>query len=147
MKLENKKAFHDYHVLEKMEAGLVLLGPEVKSLRSGDASIKESYARIDNGEIFLHGFRISPYPNSLEKPDPLRRKKLLLHKNEIEHLRRKVEEKGLTIVPILVYFNKGLAKAEIALVKGKNLYDKRNALKKKELDREVQRGIKNRGAK
>jgi len=147
VKLDNKKAYHDFHILEKMEAGLVLFGPEVKSLRDGNASIKESYARVENGEVHLHGFRISPYPNSLEQPEPLRKKKLLLHRNEIERLRRKAEEKGLTIVPLSVYFNKGLAKVEIALAKGKNLYDKRVALKKKETDREIQRGIKDKGAK
>ncbi|RKY31425.1 MAG: SsrA-binding protein [Candidatus Omnitrophota bacterium] len=143
MRIENKKAFHDYEILERIEAGIVLKGAEVKSLREGKASLKDSYGKIENGEIFLHNFYIAPYPASFEKIDPLRKKKLLLHKNQIIRLGRKVEEKGLTIVPLSVYFNsKGLAKVEIALAKGKKLYDKRKEIKKREVEREIQRRLK-----
>ena len=143
MRIENKKASHDYEILEKVEAGIVLKGAEVKSLRDGRASLKDSYGKVENGEIFLYNFYIAPYPASFEKIDPLRKKKLLLKKNQIIRLGRKVEEKGLTIVPLSVYFNsKGLAKVEIGLAKGKKLYDKRKEIKKREIEREIQRRLK-----
>ena len=145
MRIENKKALHDYEILEKVEAGIVLKGAEVKSLRDGRASLKDSYGKVENGEIFLYNFYIAPYPSSFEKIEPLRKKKLLLKKNQIIRLGRKVEEKGLTIIPLSVYFNsKGLAKVEIGLAKGKKLYDKRKEIKKREIEREIQRRLKER---
>lgn len=144
MKIENKKAFHDYEILERLEAGIVLKGSEVKSLREGRANLKDSYGKVENGEIFLHHFYISEYPNSFKKHNPFRKKKLLLKKQEIRRLERKTEEKGLTIVPLSVYFNeKGLAKVEIALAKGKKLFDKRRALKEREVKRQIEKKLKN----
>jgi len=143
MRIENKKAYFDYEIIEKIEAGIVLYGPEVKSLREGKGSIKESFARIENGEVFLHNFYIAPYPAALEKPLPLRKKKLLLNSREIKKLARKGEEKGLTVVPLAVYFNrKGLAKVEIALAKGKKTYDKRQKIKERDLRRDMDRRVK-----
>ncbi|MCM8761729.1 MAG: SsrA-binding protein SmpB [Candidatus Omnitrophica bacterium] len=143
MRLENKKAYFNYDILEKLEAGIVLKGPEVKSLREGRGSIKESFARIENQEVFLHNFYIAPYPASFEKPDPLRKKKLLLDKREIKHLRRKLEEKGLTLIPLTVYFNKrGLVKVELALAKGKKLYDKREKIRERDVQRDIERRMK-----
>ncbi|MDD3726689.1 MAG: SsrA-binding protein SmpB [Candidatus Ratteibacteria bacterium] len=143
MRLENRKAYFNYEILDKIEAGLVLKGPEVKSLREGKGSIKESFGRIENGEAFLHNFYIAPYPASLEKIDPLRKKKLLLGRREIKRLNRKLEEKGLTLIPLAVYFNKsGLAKVEIALAKGKKLYDKRERIKERDIQRDIERRTK-----
>lgn len=145
MRIENRKAGFNYEFLEKIEAGLVLKGPEVKSLRDGKGSIAEAFGLVEEGEVFLHGFYIAPYPCSLEKPDPLRRKKLLLGKREIVWLGKKTNERGLTIVPLAVYFNRdGRAKVLIALAKGKKLYDKRLDIKKKETDREIHRRLKRR---
>ncbi len=143
MNIENKKAFFNYELLEKLEAGIVLKGPEVKSLRSGKGSIKESFAKIEKGEVYLFNFYIANYPNSLEKENPLRKKKLLLSRREIKRIRRKVEEKGLTIIPVSVYFDKkGLAKVQIAVAKGKKLYDKRRTIKERELKRTIDRRMK-----
>ncbi|MCS7180351.1 MAG: SsrA-binding protein [bacterium] len=148
MKIENKSAFYNYEVLERIEAGIVLKGSEVKSIREGKISFKDSYAKIENGEIFLYNFYVAPYPSSFEKINPKRKKKLLLNKNEIRRLERKVSEKHLTLVPLSVYFNnKGLAKIELALVKGKKLFDKRREIKEKEIERQIQRRLKNMGAK
>ncbi|MBN1444982.1 MAG: SsrA-binding protein SmpB [Candidatus Omnitrophica bacterium] len=143
MRIDNKKAHFDYEIIEKIEAGIVLQGPEVKSLREGKGSIKESFARIEDGEVFLYNFYVAPYPAALEKPLPLRKKKLLLNRREIKKLTRKGEEKGLTLVPLAVYFNKrGLAKVEIALAKGKKTYDKRQKIKDKDLKRDIDRKLK-----
>jgi len=143
VKIENRKARHDYEIIEKTEAGIVLKGPEVKSLREGRANLKDSYGKVINGEMFLFNFYISPYPNSLEKINPLRKKKLLLHKKQILKWGQKAEEKGLTIVPLSVYFNEnGIAKVEIALAKGRKIYDKRKAIKERELKREIERKMK-----
>lgn len=143
VKIENKKAYHDYEIIEKLEAGIQLKGSEVKSLREGRANLKDSYAKVINGEMFLFNFYIAPYPNSFEKIEPKRKKKLLLHKKQINKWAQKVEEKGLTIVPLSVYFNdRGLAKVELALVKGKKIYDKRKAIKERELKREIERKLK-----
>jgi len=143
MRIENRKAYFNYEILEKIEAGLVLRGPEVKSLREGKGSINEAFGRIENGEVFIHNFYIAPYPASFEKPDPLRKKKLLLGKREIKRLSRKLEEKGLTLIPLAVYFNKrGLAKVEIALAKGKKLYDKREKIKERDVQRDIERRMK-----
>ena len=130
----NKKAYHDYFVDEKIEAGLVLHGTEVKSLRMGKCSIKESFIRIENGEMFVYGMHISPYEKgNIFNKDPLRVKKLLLHKSEINKLTGKIKEKGFTIVPLQVYFKDGKAKMEIGLCRGKKLYDKRQDIAKKDM--------------
>jgi SsrA-binding protein len=139
----NKKAYHDYFIEEVYEAGLALLGPEVKSLRAGRVNLKESYCRVSNGEVFVTNMHINPYEfSSGESPDPLRMRKLLLHHHEIDRLVRKVDEKGLTLVPTKLYFKNGKAKLEIGVAKGKRLYDKRESLKRKEAGREIQRAVK-----
>jgi len=135
---QNKKARHDYFIDDVMEAGMVLLGAEVKSLRDGRANLVDSYARIKNGEVFLYKMHISPYPFAHHiQLDPIRPRKLLLNKREIKRLIGKTETKGYTLVPTKVYFARGRAKVEIALAKGKRKYDKRHALKEKEMKREV----------
>ena len=145
-KIENRKAYHDYEIIEKVESGIVLKGSEVKALREGRGNLKDSYAKVINGEMYLFNFYISPYPNSFEKINPLRKKKLLLHKKQIIKWKQKMEEKGLTIVPLSVYFNnEGFAKVELALVKGKKLYDKRKAIKERYIKREIERKIKEKG--
>ncbi|MBQ8247658.1 MAG: SsrA-binding protein SmpB [Lachnospiraceae bacterium] len=139
----NKKAYHDYFIEEKYEAGLVLHGTEVKSLRQGKCSIKESFIRIENGEMFIYGMHISPYEKgNIFNKDPLRAKKLLLHKREIMKLLGKIKEKGYTLVPLQVYFTSGRAKIEIGLAKGKKLYDKRDDIAKKDQRRESERDFK-----
>ena len=139
----NKKAYHDYFVDEKIEAGLVLHGTEVKSLRMGKCSIKESFIRIENGEMFVYGMHISPYEKgNIFNKDPLRVKKLLLHKSEINKLTGKIKEKGFTIVPLQVYFKDGKAKMEIGLCRGKKLYDKRQDIAKKDMKREAEKEFK-----
>jgi SsrA-binding protein len=141
----NKKAFHDYFIDEVFEAGLVLTGTEVKSLRLGKANLKESFCRIKGGEIFINNMHISPYEQgNRENPDPTRVRKLLLHQSEIAKLTRKVEEKGLTIVPTKIYFKENRAKLEIGVGKGKQLHDKRQTLKTKEASREMAKAIKER---
>ena len=139
----NKKAYHDYFVDEKIEAGLVLHGTEVKSLRMGKCSIKESFIRIENGEMFVYGMHISPYEKgNIFNKDPLRVKKMLLHKSEINKLTGKIKEKGFTIVPLQVYFKDGKAKMEIGLCRGKKLYDKRQDIAKKDMKREAEKEFK-----
>lgn len=139
----NKKAYHDYFIEEKYEAGIVLHGTEVKSMRMGKCSIKESFIRIENGEIFAYGMHISPYEKgNIFNKDPLRTKKLLLHKKEINKLMGKIAEKGYTLVPLQVYFKDGRAKVEIGLAKGKKLYDKRQDLAKKDQRREAEKELK-----
>ena len=139
----NKKAYHDYFVEEKIEAGLVLHGTEVKSLRMGKCSIKEAFIRIENGEMFSYGMHISPYEKgNIFNKDPLRVKKLLLHKTEINKLLGKIKEKGFTIVPLQVYFKEGKAKVEIGLCRGKKLYDKRQDIAKKDQKREAEKEFK-----
>jgi len=136
---QNKKARYDYFIDEVLEAGLVLLGPEVKSLREGRASLVDSYARVKKGEVFLHNMHITPYPYAHHlQLDPVRTRKLLLKKREIRRLIGKTEAKGYTLIPTKVYFTKGRAKIEIALAKGKRKYDKRRALKEKELKRDIE---------
>jgi len=137
---QNRKAQHDYHLQETLEAGLVLTGPEVKSLRLGRANLKDSYAQPKAGELFLHHLHISPYENSpLPEQNPTRTRKLLLHKHEIKRLIGKIQEKGLTLIPVKLYFKDGRGKVELALAKGKKLYDKREAIRKKDLKREADR--------
>ena len=139
----NKKAYHDFFIEEKYEAGLELHGTEVKSLRLGKCSIKEGYVRIENGEAYVYGMNISPYEKgNIFNKDPLRAKKLLLHKPEIRKLDGKLSEQGYTIVPLQVYFKDGRAKLEIGLAKGKKLYDKREAIAKKDQRRELEREFK-----
>ncbi len=142
----NKKAYHDYFIEETVEAGIMLTGPEVKSLRLGRANLKDSYARIKNGEVWLVNTHISPYAraDSFNQPDPERTRKLLLHKKEIQRLIGKTREKGFTLVPTKIYFKGGKAKVELGLAKGKTHYDKRATLKKKEADREIQKEFKSR---
>lgn len=139
----NKKAYHDYFIEEKYEAGLVLHGTEVKSLRMGKCSVKEAFIRIENGEVFIYGMHISPYEKgNIFNKDPLRVKKLLLHKQQIRKLIGNSSEKGYTIVPLQVYFRDGKAKIEIGLAKGKKLYDKRQDIAKKDQRREAERDFK-----
>ncbi|MBR3102728.1 MAG: SsrA-binding protein SmpB [Lachnospiraceae bacterium] len=139
----NKKAYHDYFILEKYEAGISLVGTEVKSLRAGKCSIKEAYVRIENGEVFVVGMNISPYEQgNIFNRDPLRVRKLLLHKSEINKLIGDTAEKGITIMPLQVYFKDGRAKIEIGLAKGKKNYDKRQDIAKKDARREVERDFK-----
>ena len=138
----NKKAYHDYFILDTYEAGIVLHGTEVKSLRMGKCSIKESFIRIENGEVFIYGMHISPYEKgNIFNKDPLR-VKLMLHKAEINKLIGKTKEKGMAIVPLKVYFKGSLVKVEIGLAKGKKLYDKRQDIAKKDQQREASRDFK-----
>ena len=139
----NKKAYHDYFILDTYEAGIALAGTEVKSLRMGKCSIKEAFIRIENGEIFIYGMHISPYEKgNIFNKDPLRVRKLLLHKSEINKLLGKIKEKGMAIVPLRVYFSGSLVKVEIGLAKGKKLYDKRDDIAKKDQKREAERDFK-----
>ena len=139
----NKKAYHDYFIEETYEAGSALHGTEVKSLRMGKCSIKESFVRIENEEVYIYGMHISPYEKgNIFNRDPLRVKKLLLHKSEIRKMKGKIAEKGYTLVPLKVYFNRSLVKVEIGLAKGKKLYDKRQDIAKKDQRREAERDFK-----
>lgn len=139
----NKKAYHDYFVEETYEAGIALHGTEVKSLRMGKCSIKESFIRIENEEVFIYGMHISPYEKgNIFNKDPLRIRKLLLHKSEIRKLKGKIAEKGYTLVPLKVYFHDSLVKVEVGLCKGKKLYDKRQDIAKKDQRREAERDFK-----
>ena len=139
----NKKAYHDYFVDETFEAGIVLVGTEVKSLRMGKCSIKESFIGIDNGELYIYGMNISPYEKgNIFNKDPLRVRKLLVHKAEINKLAGKIKEKGFTLVPLKVYFTRGRAKIEFGLCRGKKLYDKRETIAKKDFEREQRRDFK-----
>lgn len=139
----NKKAYHDYFIEEKIEAGIVLHGTEVKSLRLGKCSIKESFIRIEKGEVWIYGCHISPYEmGNIFNKEPLRPKKLLLHKSQIDKLFGQIKEKGYTLVPLQVYFSQGRAKIEIGLARGKKLYDKRADIAKKDMKREAERDFK-----
>ena len=140
---ENRKARHDYIIEESFETGIVLTGTEVKSMRGGRINLKDSYAQIENGELFLHGMHISPYEHgNIFNVDPLRPRKLLMHKREIMRLFGKVKTDGLTLVPLKVYFERDKVKVELALVRGKKLYDKREAAAEKSAKREMDRAIK-----
>lgn len=142
---QNKKAGHDYFVLEKYEAGIELFGTEVKSVRQGRVNLKDSWCSIEKGEIFACGMHISPYEQgNIFNRDPLRKKKLLMHKREIRRLYDKVRQEGLTIVPLSIYFLKGRAKLEIGLCKGKKNYDKRETAAKKDAKRDIERSMKER---
>lgn len=136
----NRQARRDYTILETTEAGIALKGTEVKSLRAGRANLKDSFARIDNGEVFVYNLHISPYEfGNRANVDPNRKRKLLLHKEQINRLGGQVSQKGLTLIPLKLYFKRGLAKVELALSKGKRQFDKREAIHKREVDREMRR--------
>ena len=138
----NRKARHEYEILETFEAGMALKGPEVKSLRDGRASFQDSYATVERGEVWLYSLHVSPYEQANRfNEDPLRVRKLLLNRHEIRRLVGKVEEKGLTLVPLEIYFLRGRAKVQLALARGKKLHDKREALKQRQLDREARRSV------
>jgi SsrA-binding protein len=140
---KNKRARHEYEILETQEAGMVLEGTEVKSLREGKANLKDAYAKIRGGEIFLVDAHISPYSHgNITNHDPERDRKLLLHRQEIKRLTGKVQERGLTLIPLQIYFKNGRAKVELGLAKGKRLYDKRAAIKKRDERRDLERQLK-----
>jgi SsrA-binding protein len=142
----NPKATHDYHILDTLESGIVLTGTEVKSLRNGKASIKEAYARVRNGEVFLEGMNITQYEQGNRyNHDPVRSRKLLLHRREIERLIGATEKEGLTLVPLELYFRQGRAKVALALARGKKQHDKREALKRRIAEREAARAVSVRG--
>ena len=141
----NKKAYHDFFIDETYECGIALHGTEVKSMRMGKCSIKEAFVRIEDGEVFVYGMHVSPYEKgNIFNKDPLRVKKLLLHKYEINKLLGKIKEKGYTLVPLQVYFKDGKVKVEIGLARGKKLYDKREAIAKKDQRREAEKEFKGR---
>src|SRR6202158_5911027 len=142
---ENRKAYHDYHLLETFEAGVVLLGTEVKAIREGRVNLRDSFARINDGELYLYNVNISPYSHrGYADHEPLRQRKLLLHRDEIRKLIGKTVEKGMTLVPVRMYFKKGRVKVAISLAKGKKEYDKRETIKRRETDRETRAAMKER---
>jgi len=142
---QNRKARHDYFILDEYEAGMVLLGTEVKSLRLGQANIKDSHTKVQGGELFLHNMHIAAYPFAAHgNHDPLRPRKLLMHKREIARLTGKIKEKGQSLIPLKVYFKDGKAKVSLALAKGKRKYDKREAIRKREEKRELDRARRER---
>jgi SsrA-binding protein len=144
--IENRKARHDYTIEETIEAGIVLVGSEIKSIRAGRANIREGYVRIENGEAWLLNAHISQWPQAGThfNHEPIRRRKLLLHQNEIDYLKGKVEQKGLTLVPLNVHFVRGRAKLEIAVARGKKLFDKRDVLAERDAEREMARALRER---
>jgi len=140
---ENRKAYHDYHLLETFEAGVALLGTEVKAIREGRVNLRDSFARVEDGEVFLYNVNISPYSHrGYADHEPLRRRKLLLHRDEIRKLIGKTVEKGMTLVPVRLYYKKGRVKVAVSLAKGKKEYDKRETIKRREADRETRAAIK-----
>ena len=140
---ENRKAFHDYHILDTWEAGVALLGTEVKAIREGRVNLRDSFARIENGQVWLYGVHISPYSHrGYAEHEPLRQRKLLMHRDEIRKLTGKTTEKGMTLVPLRMYFVKGRVKVGVGLARGKKEYDKRETIKKRETDRETRAAIK-----
>jgi SsrA-binding protein len=142
---ENRKAFHDFHLMETFEAGLVLMGTEVKAIREGRVNLRDSFARVEDGEVFLYNVNISPYSHrGYADHEPLRRRKLLLHRDEIRKLIGKTVEKGMTLVPVRLYFKNGRVKIAVSLAKGKKDYDKRETIKRREADRETRAAIKSR---
>lgn len=142
---DNRKARHDYHLFETFEAGIALLGTEVKAIREGRVNLKDSYGRVENGEVFLHNLHISPYSHrGYAAHEPLRRRKLLLHRGEIRKLIGKLVERGLTLVPVRMYFRNGLVKVAVSVAKGKKTHDKRETIRRREIDRETRAMLKNR---
>lgn len=143
MVTENRKARHDYHIEEEIEAGMVLLGTEVKAMRMGRANLKDSYGKFKNGELYIYQMHISAYPFAFfDNHEPLRQRKLLLKRSELKRLYGKMREKGFTLIPLRVYFRDGKAKITIALARGKRKYDKREAIKDREMKRELDRARK-----
>lgn len=144
--IDNRKARHEYEFLERFEAGIELKGTEVKSLRAGKASLAEAYARIEQGEVWLYSMHISPYDfGNINNHDEKRPRRLLLHKSEIARLYAAVREKGLTLVPVRLYFSQALVKVELALARGKKLYDKRTSMAERDSKRQIERALKERG--
>lgn len=142
---DNRKAFFDYHILETFEAGIALLGTEVKGIREGRANLRDSYARVEQGEVWLYNVHINPYSHrGYVDHDPKRRRRLLLHKHEIRKLIGKTVEKGLTLVPTKLYFKNGRVKVGLALAKGKQAHDKRETIRRREVDRETRAAVKER---
>ncbi len=142
---DNRKARHDYHLLDTFEAGIVLLGTEVKAIREGRVNLRDSYGRLENGEVFLHNVHISPYSHrGYADHEPLRRRKLLLHKGEIRKLIGKTVERGCTLVPVRMYFKNGRVKVAVSIAKGKKLHDKRETIRRREIDRETRAMVKGR---
>ena len=142
---DNRKAFHDFHIIETFEAGVALLGTEVKAIREGRVNLRDSFGRVDGGEVFVLNVHISPYSHrGYSEHEPLRRRKLLLHKDEIRKLIGKTAERGMTIVPLRMYFKNGRVKLAIGLAKGKKEYDRRETIKRRETDRETRAAIKER---
>ena len=142
----NRKAYHDYFILEEMEAGVVLCGTEVKSVRQGKVNLKDAWCNIQNGEIFVNGMHISPYEQgNIFNRDPMRVRKLLMHKREIMRLFGVTRQQGLTLIPLSIYFNKGKAKVKVGLCKGKKLYDKRSVQADKDAKRSIERAMKGAG--
>jgi SsrA-binding protein len=142
--ISNRRARHEYYILDSWETGIMLVGSEVKSIRDGRANLADAYARIEGGEVWLHGMHVSPYPFARQQHDPTRRRKLLLHRGEIDRLMGKLNESGLTLVPLKVYFKDGLAKVELGLARGKRQWDKRQALAERDAKREAERALKGR---
>ena len=141
----NRKARHEFDILETLEAGMELRGPEVKSIRAGHVSFQDAFARVDRGEVWLHSLHISPYEQANRaNSDPVRPRRLLLNRREIRHLAAKVDEKGLTIVPLEIYFSRGYAKVTLGVARGRKLHDKRESLKRREQEREAQRAVETR---
>ncbi len=142
----NRRARHDFEIIDKFEAGIALLGPEVKSLRNGKANLVDGYAFVRRGEVFLANVHIGPYEKAWrENADPRRQRKLLLHRNEISRLEGKVAERGLTLIPLSLYFKGGRAKVELGLCRGKQRHDKRESIRQREMDRDLQRTMRGRG--
>ena len=140
----NRKAWHEYNILEKYEGGIVLYGSEVKAIREGRVNLKDSYGRVENGEVFLHNVHISPYSHrGYAEHEPLRRRKLLLHREEIRKLIGKIVERGFTLVPVRMYFKNGVVKVAVSVAKGKKTHDKRESIRRREIDRETRAMVKN----
>ena len=142
--ITNRKARHDYLILDAWECGIVLLGPEVKSIRDSRANLLDAYARVEDGEVWMYGMHVSPYAFSRGDLDPVRRRKLLLNGREIAEIAQRTQEKGLTLIPLRVYFKDGRAKVELGLARGKRAYDKRHAIAERDANRETARALKER---
>lgn len=144
--IRNRKARHEFEILDELEAGLVLVGAEVKSLRAGKAAFNDAFARVEDGELWLYNLHIAPYEQaSMDVPDPLRRRKLLVHAHQLDRLAVQTAEKGLTLVPLDLHFSGGVAKIKLAVARGKKLHDKRESLKRDAMRREVERALRSRG--
>jgi SsrA-binding protein len=143
----NRRAFHDYHIDEEFEAGIELTGTEIKSLREGRMNIRDAYARIDHGELWLIGMHISPYEHAgtFFQHDPVRPRRLLLHKSQIRYLQREIEARGYTLIPLRIALKRGWAKVDLGLARGKKLYDKRDAMAERDAQRDVERALRERG--